>query len=335
MSYLLDALNKSKGDGSASHSTSQPAANYSGNEVPQPVMYPSYAPEPQTNIYKWVSIVLALVLTLIVGIVLGNKYALLGVPEPKTTPMQTAQLQTAQLQTAQQASSAMPAQNQQATTSAQPASTNTASNIANSEVAQVAQAAQQTPEQAPQAKEQATEQVTAQATEQEDNEQLAATEQEPQGEPQVVGYQPDTITTDGKRKEAEIDDISNDLLSKFNQAIKETEGTEDSYQQDNLAEQANLQADQEIDGYLTRVPHIRELKEEQKKQVPAMVYETHLYSTDRFQRWVKINGRSMQETQWITEDIQIHEIQKQFLILEMGHIRFSLPALTDWTGPNK
>jgi len=36
------------------------------------------------------------------------------------------------------------------------------------------------------------------------------------------------------------------------------------------------------------------------------------------------------EKEWISEVVQIIEIQRQFVIFEMGHLRFSLPALTDW-----
>lgn len=316
MSYLLDALNKSKGDQPTHHSNNE-HSNNGAPAIPQPAMYPSYTPEQPVNVYKWVSIILALVLTLIVGIVLGNKYALLGVPQSSPAPIQTTQ----------QTSSERPTHNREAAVTQQaPQTTQTA--------------AQTTPDATPKATPQATKAPT--ESNSQEAAQLAQTEQNPEpaeeefeGEPQVVGYEPETITTDGKRKDTGIDDISNDLLSKFNQAIKETEGTEESYAETSFAEQANLQADQEVDGYLTRVPRVSELKDSQQMQVPAMVYETHLYSSDRFQRWVKINGRTMQETQWVTEDIQIHEIQKQFLILEMGHIRFSVPALTDWPGYGK
>lgn len=311
MSYLLDALNKSKGD------QSTPSAH---NQVPQPVMYPSYAPEPQVNIYKWISIVLALVLTLIVGIVLGNKYALLGVPESKPTQTNVTPANVANTSVTQPAQrTELPTHNrvaeqpkqqltEQAAQTAQAASTTNSQpkiEAAQTQPAETLLAANETPNTSIQTQEQ---------------------EEELEGEPQVVGYQPESITTDGKPKDTGLNDISNDLLSKFNQAIAETEGTDESYVE------SGLQNDEEVEDYLTRVPRVTELLVEQQKQIPAMVYETHLYSSDRFQRWVKINGRTMQETQWVTEEIQIVEIQKQFLILEMGHIRFSLPSLTDWPG---
>ena len=311
MSYLLDALNKSKGD------QSTPSAH---NQVPQPVMYPSYAPEPQVNIYKWISIVLALVLTLIVGIVLGNKYALLGVPESKPTQTNVTPANVANTSVTQPAQrTELPTHNrvaeqpeqqltEQAAQTPQAASTTNSQpkiEAAQKQPAETLLAANETPNTSIQTQEQ---------------------EEELEGEPQVVGYQPESITTDGKPKDTGLNDISNDLLSKFNQAIAETEGTDESYVE------SGLQNDEEVEDYLTRVPRVTELLVEQQKQIPAMVYETHLYSSDRFQRWVKINGRTMQETQWVTEEIQIVEIQKQFLILEMGHIRFSLPSLTDWPG---
>ena len=314
MSYLLDALNKSKGD------QSTPSDH---NQVPQPVMYPSYAPEPQVNIYKWISIILALVLTLIVGIVLGNKYALLGVPESK--PAQTAVTPVsspAKQPAAQQPIAQQPVGQTSAPEPTTPVEKNPEQNkVQPSEPTKV----EPTNTQATETLLAANEATNASTQTQEQEEPEEALE----GEPQVVGYQPESINADGKPKDKGLDDISNDLLSKFNQAILETEGTDESYVQ------SGLQNDEEVEDYLTRVPRVTELLVEQQKLIPAMVYETHLYSSDRFQRWVKINGRTMQETQWVTEEIQIIEIQKQFLILEMGHIRFSLPSLTDWPGYGK
>ena len=308
MSYLLDALNKSKGD------QSNPSDS---NQVPQPVMYPSYAPEPQVNIYKWISIILALVLTLIVGIVLGNKYALLGVPESKPAQTNVTPANVANTSVTQPTQwTELPTHNRVAEQQLTQQATQTAQAAPTTNSQPKVEAAQTQPTETLLAANETTNTST----------QTQEPEEALEGEPQVVGYQPESITTDGKPKDTGLNDISNDLLSKFNQAIAETEGTDESYVQ------SGLQNDEEVEDYLTRVPRVTELLVEQQKLIPAMVYETHLYSSDRFQRWVKINGRTMQETQWVTEEIQIVEIQKQFLILEMGHIRFSLPSLTDWPG---
>ena len=285
MSYLLDALNKSKGE--------QPdPLNQTGQNQSSPMMmYPSYPPQQSTNIYKWISIVLALILTLIVGIVLGNKYALLGVPAASTTAQQS-QPTTAK------------AQNQADKKIENNLETKIAAEIEDKVAAQNV-APTPTPQPQPQQDQVIQEQHTPTNT--------AQTEQ-----------------TTPNPKDTGIENISNDLLSKFNQAIIDSENVAQDY-----AEQIDLQTDQEVEDYLTRVPRITELKAQQQMKVPPLVYETHLYSSDRFQRWVKINGRTLQETQWLSEDIQIHEIQKQFLILDMGHIRFSIPALTDWPGYGK
>ena len=81
-------------------------------------------------------------------------------------------------------------------------------------------------------------------------------------------------------------------------------------------------------------PDITELKPRQQLQIPSLSYQSHMYSSDILQRWVKINEQMMYEQQWLNSDIQIISIQPQFLILEMGHIRFSVPALEDWQGQN-
>lgn len=283
MSYLLDALNKSRGD--ENHQTS----------TPQPVMYQQtgFSSNEGVNVYKWISIVLALALTLLVGIVLGNKYSLTFTD--KTTVQPTIQTQA-------------PVQ----------------------VPAQTAQPQIQTPvTQAP------VEPVVAEKVQTKAAETVAKTQPaaEPEAQPEVP-YNEEPIVVSGEPKKLkpvkELDDaglsnISNELLQKFNQAIQDTQNVDADY-----AEVQDQQTDTELDEYFTKVPKVSELNAQQQTQIPSMTYETHLYSSDIMQRRVKINSKTLQEGSWVNGDIQVVEIQRQHLILEMGHIRFSLPALTDW-----
>lgn len=75
---------------------------------------------------------------------------------------------------------------------------------------------------------------------------------------------------------------------------------------------------------------ISELAPQLQQQIPDLRFEAHVYATQRQQRWVKVNGKSLQEGQWVTADVRLKEITPQFVLLEMGTEIFSMPALTDW-----
>lgn len=67
-----------------------------------------------------------------------------------------------------------------------------------------------------------------------------------------------------------------------------------------------------------------------QQQIPSLRFEAHVYATQSQQRWVKVNGKSLQEGQWVTADVRLKEITPQFVLLEMGTELFSIPALTDY-----
>jgi general secretion pathway protein B len=283
MSYLLDALNKSRGEGN------QPASQ------PQPVMYQqaAFSSDEGVNVYKWISIALALILTLLVGVVLGNRYSLTLTDNiVAKTPVQITQ------QIAQQ-------------------------------IAQTQTPAKQPIEQLVQSKVEKTPPVDAVAKATSTEQEEVAAQAEPtvpyNEKPIVVSGEPRKLEPGKALADTGLNSISSDLLQKFNQAIRDSEDVDADY-----AELQSQQTDQELETYFTKVPKITELVTQEQMQIPTLIYETHLYSSDIEQRRVKINGKNLVEQQWINEDLQVVEIQRQFLILEMGHSRFSLPALTDW-----
>ena len=75
---------------------------------------------------------------------------------------------------------------------------------------------------------------------------------------------------------------------------------------------------------------MNELAPQLQGQIPPVRFEAHVYATQSSQRWVKVNGKSLQEGQWVTADIRLKEITPQFVLLEMGDELFSMPALTDF-----
>ncbi|NQZ11480.1 MAG: general secretion pathway protein GspB [Algicola sp.] len=280
MSYLLDALNKSHGEGDNQASP------------PQPVMYQqaAFSSDEGVNIYKWISIALALILTLLIGVVLGNRYSLTLTDNAAVQPIVQSSDQPA-IQAVQ-----VPAEKKVEKTppiEAKPVETVVKTAVPEQELA--------------------TEQTEAEPT-------VSYNE-----EPIVVSGEPRKLKPGKALEDTGLNSISSDLLQKFNQAIRDSEDVDASY-----AEVQSQKIDQELETYFTQVPKVTELTTQEQLQIPTLIYETHLYSTDIDQRRVKINGKNLVEQQWINNDLQVVEIQRQFLILEMGHSRFSLPALTDW-----
>lgn len=76
---------------------------------------------------------------------------------------------------------------------------------------------------------------------------------------------------------------------------------------------------------------IRTLDDMLQRQIPPLRFEAHVYATDPAQRWVKVNGKDLQEGQWVTADIQIKEITANYVMMQTGRQLFSMEALTDWS----
>ena len=66
------------------------------------------------------------------------------------------------------------------------------------------------------------------------------------------------------------------------------------------------------------------------RQIPPLRFDAHVYATSAAQRWVKVNGKTLQEGQWVTADIRIREITQQYVLLQLGTQLFSMSALSEW-----
>jgi general secretion pathway protein B len=116
--------------------------------------------------------------------------------------------------------------------------------------------------------------------------------------------------------EAKPAEVSAELRDKFASALKATE------QVTSPATGSRQQAAPATD--------IKSLPPQIQRQIPPLRFEAHVYATTASQRWVKVNGKTLQEGQWVTADIRIREITAQYVLLEMGSELFSVPALSSW-----
>lgn len=73
---------------------------------------------------------------------------------------------------------------------------------------------------------------------------------------------------------------------------------------------------------------IGELPPDIQRQIPDLVFSSHLYSNDF--RLVNINGRMMREGESIAPNLKLVEITESGVILEFRAYRISMSVLQDW-----
>ena len=111
-------------------------------------------------------------------------------------------------------------------------------------------------------------------------------------------------------------EISGELRDKFASALKATENTSS-----NTSTLRNHNAP---------ATDINSLDIQLQQQIPPLRFDAHVYATTVSQRWVKVNGKTLQEGQWVTADIRIKEITPQYVLMELGTQLFSMAALSSW-----
>lgn len=116
--------------------------------------------------------------------------------------------------------------------------------------------------------------------------------------------------------ELSANEVSDELKSKFALALEET---------------GSAPRRQSVTDHAAPARDINSLDELLKRQIPPLRFEAHVYATEPRQRWVKVNGKDLQEGQWVTADIQIKEITPQYVLLQTGRQLFSVEALSEWS----
>ena len=117
--------------------------------------------------------------------------------------------------------------------------------------------------------------------------------------------------------ELEESDVSAELRGKFESAL--------------AAADSPQQRKQEINYHDVPAQDINQLDDLLQRQLPSLRFEAHVYATDAKQRWIKVNGKDLQQGQWVTADLQVKEILPQYVVLQFNQVQFSVEALTDWS----
>lgn len=67
-------------------------------------------------------------------------------------------------------------------------------------------------------------------------------------------------------------------------------------------------------------------------RLPALNFQTHVYSSRADKRWVKINGVERVEGDVVTGDVNLLAIEPQSTVILFNNQRIEIPALFDWQG---
>lgn len=112
-------------------------------------------------------------------------------------------------------------------------------------------------------------------------------------------------------------DVTSELQQRFSQAMDATSQHEVSRQNVRMHNAPAV----DISG----------LDEVTQRQLPSLRFEAHVYASTPAQRWVKVNGRTLQQGQWLGTDVQIVEILPNYVLMRFRQQEFSVAALSEWS----
>ncbi|MCW8092809.1 general secretion pathway protein GspB [Alteromonas sp. ASW11-130] len=115
-------------------------------------------------------------------------------------------------------------------------------------------------------------------------------------------------------------DVSPELMAKFNEAV-ESLALEKENQTEAPKSNVKVHSDvQRVDQLPVRI----------LTRLPSMKFSAHMYASNSQDRWVRVNGKQLGEGDWISDRVQIVNIEGQRVILNFENELFSMAALTDW-----
>ncbi|USH02100.1 AAA family ATPase [Grimontia kaedaensis] len=80
----------------------------------------------------------------------------------------------------------------------------------------------------------------------------------------------------------------------------------------------------------SNVVPIAELNSAQLNRLPAMDFQTHIYTSNESNRWVKVNGKEAREGQFVADGVLLRGIEPQQVVVQFEDALIAIPALTTW-----
>lgn len=82
----------------------------------------------------------------------------------------------------------------------------------------------------------------------------------------------------------------------------------------------------------SQVSNLAQQAERWYGKLPAMNFQTHVYSNNASKRWVKVNGIEYNQGDWISDRVQLVAIEQQTTLIRFDNEMIEVPALYDWQG---
>ncbi len=118
--------------------------------------------------------------------------------------------------------------------------------------------------------------------------------------------------------EVSLDEIPDALKSSFESAVKATEEkTEPNLFQTQVASGSSL-------------PLVSELPLSEIYWVPDIEYQMHIYASDASERWIRVNGKTLNEGDPLIDNLILLEIRQEQVIWQTDNRRFAQNALEDF-----
>ncbi len=71
-----------------------------------------------------------------------------------------------------------------------------------------------------------------------------------------------------------------------------------------------------------------------QRDLPELVFSSHIYASDADLRMVNINGTSLREGDIVADDVRLVEITEEGVVLAFRDYEFEVSVLRDWFPPN-
>lgn len=116
-----------------------------------------------------------------------------------------------------------------------------------------------------------------------------------------------------------LSEVPDNLKASFAEAIKATEempATEENFQ-------VSLYSNDDL-------LMIEDLAFNQKKSLPDLIYEMHIFASDVSERWVKINGKTLYEGQTLPSQLTLLEIKQDLIVWRYNNMKLGQLALVDF-----
>jgi len=152
-------------------------------------------------------------------------------------------------------------------------------------------------------------------------------EETTQEQPIIVGYVPETNKIKLENKEIQLtqtEGVSNELLARFQDAIKETNAESID---ENSAESTT--ADLLASNQEEPVKPISDMPVWLQDELPSITFDMHIYASNG-QGWVRVNGEDKFQGESISEQLTIDRIEPQLVVLSYKGQQFSMQALSSW-----